>query len=103
MWQGAHAVLCAPSSSEWIVACFALIEAGVVPVPVDTQVGEEELRHIRQDCEARWIFTTRSMADRFATLMADHDGRLMLLDVGQEDKRSFQRYLAEPAKTFPSV
>lgn len=72
-------------------------------MPVDTQVGEEELRHIRQDCEARWIFTTRSMADRFATLMADHDGRLMLLDVGQEDKRSFQRYLAELAKTFPSV
>lgn len=101
--QGAHAVLCAPSSLEWIVACFALIEAGAVPVPVDTQVGEEELRHIRQDSEARWIFTVRSMADRLATLMVDHDCRLVLLDVGQEDRRSLQWLFAQSAETFPSV
>lgn len=101
--RGAHAVLCAPGSAEWIVACFALIEAGAVPVPVDTQVGEEELRHIRHDSEARWIFTTRPMADRLAMLLADHDCHLVLLDGNREDKRSLQWYLADSAETFPLI
>ena len=101
--RGAHAVLCAPGSAEWIVACFALIEAGAVPVPVDTQVGEEELRHIRHDSEARWIFTTRPMADRLVTLLADHDCHLVLLDGNREDKRSLQWYLAESAETFSLI
>ena len=101
--RGAHAVLCAPGSVEWIVACFALIEAGAVPVPVDTQVGEEELRHIRHDSEARWIFTTKPMADRLAALLADDDCHLVLLDSGREDKRSLQWLFADPAETFPSV
>ena len=101
--RGSHAVLCAPGSAEWIVACFALIEAGAVPVPVDTQVGEEELRHIRHDSEARWIFTTRSMADRLAALLADHDCHLVLLDGGPEDTGSLQSYFVESVETFPSV
>jgi len=101
--RGTHAVLCAPGSAEWIVVCFALIEAGVIPVPVDTQVGEEELRHIRHDSEARWIFTTTSMADRLATLSADHVGRLVLLDGSREDRRSLPWLFAEPAESCPSV
>ncbi|WHZ25895.1 MAG: Long-chain-fatty-acid--CoA ligase [Nitrospira sp.] len=101
--RGANGVLCAPSSSEWIVACFALIEAGAVPVPVDTQVGEEEFRHIRQDSKAQWLFTTTSMADRLVTMMPDHECRLVLLDADKTDKRSLQWYLAEQAETCGSV
>lgn len=51
-----------------------MIEAGAVPVPVDTQAGEEGLRHIRQDSEARWIFTTASIAGRLATIMPEQAG-----------------------------
>src|SRR5215208_8029166 len=43
---GERAVLSAPGSAHWVVACFALIQAGAVPVPVDTQAADGDLRHI---------------------------------------------------------
>jgi long-chain acyl-CoA synthetase len=101
--RGAYGLLCAPSSSEWIITCFALIEAGAIPVPVDTQVGEEEFRHICQDSEARWVFTATSMADRLATMIPDHDCRLVLLDGEEKDKRSLEWHVAEQVDRFPSV
>ncbi len=99
--RGDQAVLCAPASLEWIIVCFALVEAGLVPVPVDTQAGEEDLRHILDDSEACWIFTTAALADRMANVFADRSCRLALLDAPEDDGRSWRRYLAEQANVFP--
>lgn len=80
--RGTRGVLFAPNRSEWIIACFALIEAGAIPVPVDAQVGDEDLRHILKDSEARWIFTTATRTERVARAHPDKDFTLVLLDAG---------------------
>lgn len=100
---GAHALLSAPGSAPWIVACFALIEAGAVPVPVDTQAADQDLRHMMQDCQARWIFTTAASADRMARVCRDQDCRLVLLDADETEPRSWRRYLAEPVEDCEAV
>jgi long-chain acyl-CoA synthetase len=105
---GTRAVVWAPSSAQWVLACCALIEAGAVPVPVDTQTSEEELRHILHDSEAQWIFTTSALADRVLQNSANQACRLVVLDAGKGEKGeiqtgSWQWYLTHPVVDGPVV
>ncbi|ALA59153.1 AMP-binding protein [Nitrospira moscoviensis] len=101
--RGDHAILCAPASPEWIVACFALIEAGAVPVPVDTQAGEEELRHILRDSDACRIFTVTSLAERLTKAVTRPACGLILLDADEGEERSIRRYPIAAGGRFPAV
>lgn len=89
-------VLYAPNRSEWIITCLALLDAGAVPVPVDSQVAGDELIHIINDCGARRLVTVRSLVERFMALGL-HEGRsLILLDADERDPRSWRRLLGSP-------
>src|SRR5262245_217962 len=66
--RGTHALLLAPNRPEWIIVCVALFAAAVIPVPVDSQMGDDDLRHVLDDSEAQWIFTTAPLAQRLAAL-----------------------------------
>ena len=65
---GMRVLLIAPNSPEWIVSCLALLTATAVPVPVDTQLGDNELRHVLTDSEAVWVVTTKALAHRLVAL-----------------------------------
>jgi long-chain acyl-CoA synthetase len=101
--RGTRAVVSAPGTVQWVIASCALVEAGAVPVPVDTQASDEDLRHILKDSEAQWIFTGAAVADRLAQTCTAHGCRLIVLDAGQDEARSWRRYLHEPQAEAPPV
>jgi long-chain acyl-CoA synthetase len=93
---GAPVLLFAPNSPEWLVACFALLSVTAVPVVVDTQLSDDDLRHVLHDSEAQWGFTTVNLARRLAGEPCDTNVTLILLDAETEDSRSWRNYLTDP-------
>lgn len=90
---GTRVVLCAPNGPEWVVACCALFLAGALPVPVDAQMADEDLRHVLQDSEATWVVTTESLSERFRRIETDHKPTTVLVDVTTQHPHSWRRYL----------
>jgi long-chain acyl-CoA synthetase len=91
--------LFAPNSPEWVAACLGSIEAGMVPVLIDAQMGDEDLRHVVADSGMRWLFTTRRGLQRLERLNAEHDLRPILLDADQDDPRDWRRYCSAAEST----
>lgn len=89
---GDPAGLFAANSPEWVVACLALIEAGMVPVPIDAQMGDEDLRHVLDDSGIRRLFTTQRQLARLERLAPRRDLDPILLDAAQDDDRHWRRY-----------
>jgi long-chain acyl-CoA synthetase len=88
--RGDHvAILCA-NRPEWIAACLAVVLAGGVVVPLDVQIGDGALGRILADSGARHVFTTVEQAGRLEGTDEDGSMRLALLDVGEEDRRSWR-------------
>jgi len=77
-------LLYAPSSPQWIIACLAIISAGAIPVPVDSQIGERDLAHIAANSGARWAFTIERLANKLQQA-AETQPKLVLLDGDEDD------------------
>lgn len=101
--EGEHVAVYSPNRSEWIIACMALLYAGAVPVPIDSQMASDDLAHVIADSDIHWIITIRSLADRLSTLGLHRNRSIIVLDAGEEDPRSWQRFRREPTHTVPSV
>jgi long-chain acyl-CoA synthetase len=93
--RGDHVMLFAPSRPEWMVACLAIIGAGAVVTPVDVQIGEEVLGRILDHSGARFIFTTTEQTEKLERRDIEGILRPILLDVGEENPRSWRHLLAE--------
>ncbi len=89
--KGESVAICSPNRPEWIIACLAVLDAGAVPVPIDSQSAGEDLVHIIEDCGAGRIFTIRPLIDRLRDLGLDRDRSILLLDAGETDPQSWQR------------
>lgn len=95
--QGERALLLAPNSPAWVIACLALLEAGAVPVPVDSQSAGEDLAFILANSGARWAFTVERLAPRLEQTGAGEQApRLVLLDGDEADERHLARLLRDP-------
>lgn len=99
--RGDRVVMLSGNSPEWIMACLAILEAGAVVVPGDSQLPDDGLRHILRDSSARVIFTTSDQTRRLEGLGPDL--QLILLDVEAEDEHSWQRLLATEPENLPRV
>ena len=99
---GMRVLLIAPNSPEWIVSCLALLAATVVPVPVDAQLGDNELRHVLHDSEATWVLTTKTLTQRLVALGLPHTVTVILLDTVEDDPRHWRRYLTPGVHDFPT-
>ncbi|HJQ29678.1 MAG TPA: AMP-binding protein, partial [Rubrobacter sp.] len=93
--RGDHVMLLAPSRPEWMVACLAIVGAGAVATPVDVQVGDQTLSRILDHSSARFIFTTSNQTKRLERLDIMVKPKPILLDVGEEDSRSWRHLLAK--------
>ena len=82
--------LLAPERPEWLVAALATIRAGMVAVPLDLQASRDNLRHMLEDSGAKLIFTTEDQTERLKDLPL----ATALLDVPEQDPRSFRRLAA---------
>lgn len=94
---GEPVAIYSPNRAEWIIACMALLEAGAVPVPVDSQTTSDDLVHVIEDSEARTVLTIGSLADRLTPLGLDRERRVLLLDAGENDPRSWRQFLRSAA------
>ncbi|HSB15430.1 MAG TPA: AMP-binding protein, partial [Bryobacteraceae bacterium] len=101
--KGEHVALYSPNRPEWILACMALLAAGAIPVPIDSQMASDDLIHVIEDSEARWFMTIRSLTERLTTLGLHRDRSIILLDADENDPRSWQRLRREPGYTSPPV
>jgi long-chain acyl-CoA synthetase len=100
---GDHVALLAPNRPEWIAACLAVIKAGAVVVPLDVKFGDEELGTVLEDSDARFIFTTTEGAERLEHLGIKAAPRPILLDVGEDDERSWRCLLTDRSVELPQV
>lgn len=101
--RGESVGIYSPNRPEWIIACLAVLDAGAVPVPIDSQSAGEDLVHVIEDCGASRILTVRPLADRLTALGLDRDRSIILLDAGEGDSQSWQRLNGRRArKGFPA-
>ena len=101
--RGDYVALLAANSKEWVAACLAVISAGAVVVPLDAQLGDESLGRILVDSGARHVFTTADQAGRLGDVDKDVGLRTILLDVGEDDGRSWRRLLTDEDLDLPPV
>ncbi|GAB4357187.1 MAG: AMP-binding protein [Methylohalobius crimeensis] len=96
--SGEAVALLGTTRPEWIVAAFAVLRAGGVVTPLDTQLADDTLRYLLKDSGARWVFTTAEHRERVGA--AAPEARIVLLDAGAVDRNSW-RALAGGAVTLP--
>jgi len=77
-----------------MVACLAIVGAGAVATPVDVQLGDEVLGRVVDHSGAEFIFTTVEQIMRLEHLEGTLKPKPILLDVGEEDPRSWRHLLA---------
>jgi long-chain acyl-CoA synthetase len=88
--RGDHVAIVCGNRPEWVAACLAVISAGAVVVPVDVQIGDDALGHVLVDSGAGHVFTTADQAGRLENLRDVAPSKLILLDVDEEDGRSWR-------------
>ena len=84
---GEHIGLFAATSPGWVSACLALLHAGAVTVPVDTQADDEQLQHILDDAAIDFVLADEARASRLEDV--DFDGRVLRIDDDDGDGESF--------------
>ena len=92
--RGDDVALLATNRPEWIVACLAVVGTGAVATPVDVQLGDEALGRVLDYSGAKVIFTTADQTERLERLDIEVPPKPILLDVGEEDHRSWRHLLA---------
>ena len=97
--QGQRVAIYSPNRPEWLIGCLAVLYAAAVPVPIDSQIAGDDLTHVIEDSDARWIMTIRSLSDRLSTMGLNQNRTIILFDAGEDDPRSWQR--ARREQTIP--
>ena len=90
---GCAVAFLAGGSAGLVVASLAAIKAGAIIVPLDVQFSDDMLRHVLDDSETRFVFTTRAYAPRLQRIPTALRLEIILLDVGPEDEQSWHRLL----------
>ncbi len=99
--RGGHVALLAKNSPAWIIACLAVIRAGGVAVPLDSQFSDKALQRVLRDCDARFVFTTTEELSRLRAVCGDCAFTPILLDAETQEPRSWRGMLADRTSTFP--
>lgn len=93
----------ATNRPEWVVAALAVLGAGAVVSPLDTQITTGTLERVLRDSEARYIFTTTDYLNRLRQLNLNTELRPILFDVEPDDERGWQALLSEDSTPLPVV
>ncbi len=98
--RGEPVGLLAPNGPEWVAACLAILEAGGVVAPLDTQMPRAELAHALADSGVRWVFTAGEAAHRLAGLALARPPEPIYLDAAVGEPASWRDWL-RPAGPAP--
>lgn len=92
----------ADNRMEWIVAALAIIRCGATVLPIDTQLGNDNLRHILKDSGTRLVFCNAEQATRIGKLDLDATPKLVRLDEDDGDD-SWQGLLRNDEDALPDA
>lgn len=70
--RGDRVLLDMQNGAEWVIACFAILRADAVVVPVAPMYVATELAHYLEDSDARVAMVEKDVASRFAGLPLKH-------------------------------
>jgi long-chain acyl-CoA synthetase len=98
---GERVLLLANNRPEWIAVALSVIQAGGVLVPLDSQFGGEVPGRILADAEPRFVFTSSAHVQTFEELEDQVAPQLFLLDVPEDDERSWCRLLRQDGDLPP--
>src|SRR6266536_4158797 len=101
--RGDTVVLFAENRPEWIAAALGIIRAGAIAVPLDVQLGDKTLVHTLHDSDARAIITTKKRVERIDKLDLKEKPKLILLDAGEDDEQSWERFLENEETKLPTT
>lgn len=97
---GSRVLLLAPNQPEWIIVCLALIYARAVPVPLDAQIGGEELMALVRNSDPRWACTTTKLLRRLEE--TGEKLNFILLDAEKEERPHWRGYLTDSNGSLPA-
>lgn len=75
--RGEHVAILAPTGFPWFVAALALLHVGAVVVPIDTQLGDEEVDRILADSGAMLAFAGPRDMRRLEQMDFGRRGRIL--------------------------
>ena len=81
--HGDRVALMAENSPEWLLVYAAVTSCGAVIVPLDTNLQENELRHLLLHCEAEWIIVSPGIFKDLVEGMNLRD--IDLIVIGEKD------------------
>jgi long-chain acyl-CoA synthetase len=80
---------------EWAIGYLSVVSAGCVVVPLDTQLGLSELRHVLVQSRASAVFATERYLDDLLEATDTHpDVRVYSLGAGREGVPAFEQFVA---------
>ncbi len=101
-------LLCLLDTIDWPTAFLGAIKAGVVPVPVNTLLTEDEYRFMIEDSRARLLVVSEELYPKFAKLVAGRNELTHVVVSGEKTQghAQFEALLAGAARdpvTAPTV
>ncbi len=100
---GERAAVLAETRPEWIVAGLAILAAGGVLVPLDTQLAAASLKSVLADSGPLFVFTTAEHAARLTRILPGHAFRLAVLDAPGEAPESWRKLFADGPADLPRL
>ncbi|MFP4204205.1 MAG: AMP-binding protein [Opitutales bacterium] len=80
-------ILFAPASTEAVIAAAGILRSGQIVAPVDTQMPDEDLRHVLKNADPRLVFTTKRLWHRLKALKGRSELECFLLDTETDESR----------------
>ncbi len=105
--RGSRVAILSENRPEWVIAYLGALYAGMVAVPIDTQISPGEWRRLIEDAEAQAVFASALLLPGLRRETADFRPPLRLISLdplpGDHDARSELRGLLEwAAETAPA-
>ncbi len=95
--RGQMVAISAGVGSDLLTTMLAVIYAGAVVVPIDTQMGDDGLRHVLKDSNPRFLFTTSDIAERIGRLEPGASWTTALFDKPEKDSH-WRKYMEKPER-----
>ena len=101
--KGDRVAICSENRPEWCSSYLAVIMSGGVAVPLDAQLGPEEIRNLVSDSEAKMVFhsgkTLQNVAAASEKIVGEGGGKIALLNF---DSTEYEGVMStEPRHEFP--
>ncbi|MFW6152011.1 MAG: AMP-binding protein [Verrucomicrobiota bacterium] len=95
--QGQRVAMSAGVGADSLTTMLAVIYAGAVVVPIDTQMGDDGLRHVLKDSSPSFLFTTSDIAERIGRLEPGASWITALFDEPGKDGH-WRKYMEKPER-----